>query len=331
MTSIIDYYHVDHQSINNCLKTVSDKFQISQRNVIEVVEEYINTVIQPIDNVDFFIKQRRSHEDALQFKEFNVDGQIFRYYAVFDGHGGDAVMNYCKKFLYIRLFRNLSEHNINHNRISTIKKIITDTFIRFDKEMLSLQTISGSTCSIVLIDVSTNHIYQINAGDSFSILINQRNQKNNGMFDIVSQTVDHDPYFEKNRIEKAGGFIAKNDIHDSWRIKGQLAVSRGFGDFKFKVKYDRNDPPIGINTYAYVPDGMVSVIPDIIVIDTSSQKVTDIIMSSDGIKEFTNYSYTDIVRLILDAPSVEDVIEYLLSTDILNKTSDDISVAHIVL
>lgn len=63
----------------------------------------------------------------------------------------------------------------------------------------------------------------INLGDSRAIL-SKKGQ-------IVELSHDHKPYNpdEKARVEKAGGSIHAN------RIQGQLAVSRAFGDFDYKV------------------------------------------------------------------------------------------------
>jgi len=70
--------------------------------------------------------------------------------------------------------------------------------------------------------IAENTIYCANAGDSRCII------SNNGKAEELSK--DHKPKNEKEkeRIEKAGGYV-----HEG-RINGNLSVSRAIGDFEYK-------------------------------------------------------------------------------------------------
>lgn len=80
---------------------------------------------------------------------------------------------------------------------------------------------SGATCIVVLLTPS--HIICANAGDSRAMLRRQGGQ-------TFPLSFDHKPsnVVELERVHDAGGFVAKK------RVNGDLAVSRGLGDFAFK-------------------------------------------------------------------------------------------------
>lgn len=83
-----------------------------------------------------------------------------------------------------------------------------------------------------------------NAGDSRAVLAKTSGSK----FVAVDMSVDHKPDLpeEKNRIEKAGGFVEDN------RVKGILNLSRSLGDLEYK-----NDSSLPLK------DQMITAMPDI--------------------------------------------------------------------
>ena len=84
---------------------------------------------------------------------------------------------------------------------------------------------SGCTATIVVITPSL--IVCANAGDSRCVLASGS--------EAIAMSNDHKPYneLERQRIIAAGGFVCGHG-----RICGNLAVSRGFGDFEFKRRDD---------------------------------------------------------------------------------------------
>lgn len=80
---------------------------------------------------------------------------------------------------------------------------------------------AGTTACVVL--VTPKWIVCANAGDSRAVISRHGNQ-------VVALSTDHKPDddLEDRRIRAAGGYVAGG------RVEGDLAVSRGFGDYRFK-------------------------------------------------------------------------------------------------
>lgn len=213
-----------------------------------------------------FNQPRRANEDTYQIKKI---GNNLRYYAVFDGHGAPHqregnlthVAEYAQAHLHERIAAALA--GVDPTNVNAVIAAIAAAFVDFDREMHDQKLMAGSTATVIIIDDARNIIYQVNLGDSRSIIYESGGT-------IIAQTADHKPTDpeESQRIRSAGGFVAGG------RVVGNLAVARAFGDFDMKLK--PNDP-----TYAYDPiNGMVSAVPTI----TTLPKVPNshIIITSDA-------------------------------------------------
>src|SRR3972149_149767 len=217
-------------------------------------------------------KQQRASEDRYQVKQIGP----FRYFVVFDGHGGPHRMDsrhvgdYCVEHLHEDLFRALE--NVDLACEMVVISSLVQTFVQFDIKLEALGLKFGSTCTMILIDDIREKIYQVNLGDSRSIIFNENT--------IVSATVDHEPNskVEKDRIYAAGGVVINN------RITGMIAVSRSFGDFDAKITK--------VSTYDPI-NGMMSAIPDVIIIPKSD--ATHIILTSDAPYDRDQHSNQDLV------------------------------------
>ncbi|KAJ3590497.1 hypothetical protein NHX12_008448 [Muraenolepis orangiensis] len=145
------------------------------------------------------------------------------YFAVFDGHAGTAVAQYCS--------RNLLDHILATGALNgpedpeEVKEGINKGFLAIDSHMHQLTRRddwerSGSTAAAVLI--SPRRLYFINCGDSRALLCRGG--------EVVFYTEDHKPCNprERERIQNAGGSVTLQ------RVNGSLAVSRALGDFPFK-------------------------------------------------------------------------------------------------
>lgn len=84
-----------------------------------------------------------------------------------------------------------------------------------------LETFAGCTANVAVLYKNT--LYVANAGDSRTILCR------NG--EPLMLSIDHKPDLinEKNRIEKAGGFVSDG------RVNGNLNLSRALGDLEYKA------------------------------------------------------------------------------------------------
>ena len=81
----------------------------------------------------------------------------------------------------------------------------------------------GATSNVILL--TSSHIYCANAGDSRSVISKSKK--------AVGLSEDHKPSnkIESDRIYKANHFVIECDVN---RVDGNLALSRAFGDFKYK-------------------------------------------------------------------------------------------------
>lgn len=148
-----------------------------------------------------------------------ISQQVIQYFAVFDGHGGQA----CSKFLRDNLHKiipitpEFESGEFEKILFQSIKEAETKFFEVDDQEL------SGS-CAIIGL-LTQKKLLLANVGDCRGILFNKEG-------DVVHTTRDHkaDEIEEKKRIEAAGGFIVRG------RVFGLLAVSRSIGDREYKGK-----------------------------------------------------------------------------------------------
>ncbi len=176
-------------------------------------------------------------------------------FGVMDGHGGDFTSEYASQnFVSIfsssprlKKYANMSiEDQSNVPGLECLRQALSDTFSKLDVEIRKQQNLknekkflevsklpesnnsfhrvryerSGSTCVVVL--VTPSHLVCANAGDSRAIL--RRSGK------ALPLSFDHKPNNapELERIHQAKGFVKHK------RVDGDLAVSRGLGDFTYK-------------------------------------------------------------------------------------------------
>lgn len=155
----------------------------------------------------------------------HLQGELaeWSYFAVFDGHAGSMVAQYCS--------RNLLDHILKTGGVKPednpeqVKEGIREGFLAIDLHMHKLSRQddwehSGSTAAAVML--SPQRVYFINCGDSRTLLCRDGQ--------VIFYTEDHKPFNprEKERIQNAGGSVTLQ------RVNGSLAVSRALGDFTFK-------------------------------------------------------------------------------------------------
>lgn len=134
---------------------------------------------------------------------------------------------------------------------------------------------SGTTSCVVIL--TPDWIVCANAGDSRAVYSKAGHK-------AIPLSYDHKPDDdeEERRIRKAGGYVAGG------RVEGDLAVSRGLGDFRFKdVQMILQDFP---DNEFHPGDQKVSPIPDIIVQNRNHEQDEFLIVACDGIWDVqTNY------------------------------------------
>ncbi|KAJ8416092.1 hypothetical protein AAFF_G00381140 [Aldrovandia affinis] len=151
------------------------------------------------------------------------------FFAVYDGHAGSRVANYCSQHLLEHItgsdgFR--GDVVGPEPSVEAVKTGIRAGFLKIDDHMRSFSDLrngldrSGSTAVAVLL--SPEHLYFINCGDSRALLCRHGQ--------VRLSTQDHKPCDprEKERIQNAGGSVMIQ------RVNGSLAVSRALGDYDYK-------------------------------------------------------------------------------------------------
>ncbi|KAJ8312901.1 hypothetical protein KUTeg_010274 [Tegillarca granosa] len=138
------------------------------------------------------------------------------YYAVFDGHAGVEASVYASTHLHLHMINSPDFQTDPATALKYAYKTTDDKFVaKAQRENIR----SGSTGISVLIRGDKLHLAWL--GDSQAVLV--KNGK------CVSLMEPHKPERddEKSRIESLGGIV----LHmGTWRVNGNLAVSRAIGD-----------------------------------------------------------------------------------------------------
>mmetsp|Transcript_101412 Transcript_101412/g.295474 ORF Transcript_101412/g.295474 Transcript_101412/m.295474 type:complete len:553 (+) Transcript_101412:61-1719(+) len=184
---------------------------------------------------------RISHEDA----HFMVDAVRPGSHAVFgvlDGHGGSRAARLAAQQLPAALAQASRTASGSSDMLTkAVQKafIDLDTTLREALESGTRKDNSGSTCVAAgLCPAEGGEGFQCfiaNAGDSRGLLVSHNAGSATAKELLASR--DHKPGCpdERARIEQAGGFVRGVGFGGEVpRLDGNLAVSRGFGDFMFK-------------------------------------------------------------------------------------------------
>jgi protein phosphatase 1G len=173
-----------------------------------------------------------------------------------------------------------------------------------DPEANDIYMRTGCTACVFSIDEEKKKLYFANAGDSRVVMCK------NGV--AYAQSEDHKPEMEseKNRIYKADGWISEG------RVKGNLNLTRGFGDLEYKQ--NKNLKP---------EEQMITANPDIKVIDYEKD-IEFVIIGCDGIWDcLKNQEACDFVtKKLKEDPKIkiskiiEDMMDSILAKDLYNET-----------
>lgn len=169
------------------------------------------------------INMEDAHATILDLhKEKEGSEEHTAFFGVYDGHGGEKAAIFTGIHLH-ELVSNTSAFK-NKDYVNALK----DGFLSCDEAILQdEETLNDeSGCAATSVIVTPSEIYCGNAGDSRTVM------SINGYAKALSY--DHKPTNEgeKARICAAGGYV------DVGRVNGNLALSRGIGDFVFKKNAD---------------------------------------------------------------------------------------------
>ncbi|KAJ8250645.1 hypothetical protein COCON_G00225670 [Conger conger] len=241
------------------------------------------------------------------------------FFAVYDGHAGSRVANYCSKHLLEHItaseeFRPAGGPDPPEPSVDGVKTGIRAGFLKIDEFMRSFSDLrngmdrSGSTAVGVLL--SPAYLYFINCGDSRALLCRDAR--------VRFSTLDHKPCNprEKERIQNAGGSVMIQ------RVNGSLAVSRALGDYDYKC-VDGKGPT----------EQLVSPEPEVFEIARAPQEDEFVVLACDGIWDvMSNEELCDFVRSRLEVShDLEKVCNEVVDTCLHKGSRDNMSVVLVCL
>lgn len=265
---------------------------------------------------------RMSMEDAHEVK-VNEDESL-AVFGVFDGHGGKEIAQIVSEKLTQAVFSRLNQE-ISRGRdeegggspLSRYIRVIKDSFFYIDRTLPAGEGAHCGTTALVATVIDKKYIVLANTGDSRGIM-----SLNGGSCKTLS--FDHKPsnMGERVRIENSGGYVVNG------RVNEILALSRAFGDFKFKIpfmelsdshnKYVEKNKQYFKNDLVHLPPELLQVTsePEVLVYDLSALTAPEfLVLACDGIWDcYRNDQLIKVIRdkLALDW-SLEHITEFILN------------------
>uniref|UniRef100_A0A3Q2XCD0 Protein phosphatase 1B n=1 Tax=Hippocampus comes TaxID=109280 RepID=A0A3Q2XCD0_HIPCM len=230
------------------------------------------------------------------------------FFAVYDGHAGSRVANYCAKHLL--------EHIMGAGAptVEAVKAGIRAGFLGIDEHMRGFSDLrngtdrSGSTAVGVLL--SPEHFFFMNCGDSRAVLY--RNSQ------VCFSTHDHKPCnpHERERIQNAGGSVMIQ------RVNGSLAVSRALGDYDYKCVVGRGPT-----------EQLVSPEPEVCEMLRTPEQDQFVVLACDGIWDvMSNEELCDFVKSRLEvSDDLERICNEVVDTCLHKGSRDNMSVVLVCL
>lgn len=216
------------------------------------------------------INMEDAHATILNVHEDDEKKEHVAFFGVYDGHGGEKSA----------IFTGLRLHGLVCDTDAFKKKdyvnALKDGFLLCDQAILQdIETRNDeSGCAATSAIITPNQIICGNAGDSRTVM------SINGFAKALSY--DHKPTNEgeKARITAGGGYV------DVGRVNGNLALSRGIGDFSFKK-----------NSELPAEEQVVTCYPDVISHNIDFDKDEFVILACDGIWDcLTSQNCVECVR-----------------------------------
>lgn len=235
-------------------------------------------------------------KDALTGAFFDIDMELkILFRKRLASHGNDASADR-------ELGRRQAKSDVFEDERDTRESKRTDAAQTTTQKMLVDR--SGSTAVMVLL--TPHHIICCNAGDSRAILCKGGS--------ALPLSFDHKPNnpTEMTRVKEAGGFVKYK------RVDGDLAVSRGLGDFRFKM-----------NSGIVPEQQKVSISPEIIVSVRDDMKDQFLVLGCDGIWDVMgNQDCAETIQSILaDGESdLGQICERMLDICLTRNSKDNMTI-----
>lgn len=263
---------------------------------------------------------RMSMEDAHDVRI--CEDESVAVFGVFDGHGGKEIADILRDELVGTIFRTLSKQLRQDKRLTplgTLLRQIKDCFFQIDAKLPEETAANCGSTAIITVIIANRYIIAANTGDSRAILSLKGGHSKNMSFDHKPSNMG-----ERVRIENSGGYVVNS------RVNEILALSRAFGDFKFKMPWLELSSTGRHNSYLetnrqFVKDNLVAlppelyqvtVEPDLLVYDLLVLEMPEFaILACDGIWDcYTNDQLLHTIRNKLgDGWNLQHICEYVLN------------------
>ncbi|KAK7851982.1 protein phosphatase 2c 57 [Quercus suber] len=219
---------------------------------------------------------REEMEDDILVRSDGFDG--FYFAAVFDGHGGLSSVKFLRDVLYKECVEALQGGLLLSGKdLKTIREALQEAFAKADAklEMAGEEDESGSTATVMFLGNDTLFISHV------EVLTNPHRPYGSNKASLQ----------EIKRVRDAGGWIGNG------RICGDIAVSRAFGDMRFKTKKNEMLKKGVVEgrwsekfaSRVQFNADLVSACPDIFQVTLGSD-VEFVLLASDGLWDYMNSS-----------------------------------------
>ncbi|XP_020222388.1 protein phosphatase 2C 57 isoform X1 [Cajanus cajan] len=278
---------------------------------------------------------REEMEDDIIVRPAGLQG--FSFAAVFDGHGGFSSVEFLSANYRDELYKECVEALqggllLVEKDFKAIKGALQDAFLKADMKLLKRLEIkeeedeSGATATAMF--VGDDELLISHIGDSSVVLCRS------GKAEVL--TSPHRPYGnnktsleEIKRIREAGGWISNG------RICGDIAVSRAFGDMRFKTKKNemlQKGVQEGRWSAKFISrvqlnNDLIVAYPDIYQVALGSD-AEFVVLASDGLWDYMNSS--EAVSLVRDQlrkhGNIQLACEALAQAALDRRTQDNVSI-----
>lgn len=262
---------------------------------------------------------RMSMEDAHDVR-ISEDEKV-AVFGVFDGHGGKEIAELLREKLVATIFRTVTRQ-LRENPETELRLLlhsIKDCFFKVDASLPESEAANCGLTAVVTVIIANRYVITANTGDSRAILSLQGGYAKNMSFDHKPSTMG-----ERVRIENSGGYVV------SLRVNEILALSRAFGDFKFKMPWLELTTNGRHNSFLeenrrYTRDNLVplppelyqvTVEPDLMVYNLQALLMPEFaVLACDGIWDcYTNDQLILVIRRrILEGWNLQHICEYVLN------------------
>ncbi|KAI9097801.1 hypothetical protein K1719_025572 [Acacia pycnantha] len=274
---------------------------------------------------------REEMEDGIIVRPDGLHG--FSFAAVFDGHGGFASVEFLRDELYKECLAVLKGGSLfDRKDFQAINAALQEAFVNADKSLLKRLEMNGdedeSGATATAIFVGDDMLLISHLGDS-SVVLSRSGR-------AEELTNPHRPYGnskvslqEIKRIREAGGWIVNG------RICGDIAVSRAFGDIRFKTKKNemlRKGVEEGrwsekFASRVQLNRDLVIACPDIYQVQLGSD-AEFIVLASDGLWDYMSSSeaVSFVRNQLREHGNIQLACEALAQAALDRRTQDNISI-----